>query len=289
MSKEQIRLGALCLIASEILMAMMAAMVKHLSDELPTEVVMFFRNLLGMIPLLALLMVPPRGIAKMATRRFGSHFIRAVAGLGSMYCYFYTLSQIPLAEAVMVKMTTPFFIPVVAFLWMGDRVRGPTVAAILLGFVGVAFILRPMPGHFDSAYLIALLGALLMSIAMVGIRNMAATEPATRIVFWFTLTGTVISAVPLLWTPLQIAPQLWPWLLAMGIIATFGQSLMTLSYRFASPARIGVYNYSSVIWAALLGYLFWDELLHWTTLVGTVLIIAAGVWNLRQGQPKPAT
>lgn len=286
--QNQVGRGALLLIFSELLLAVMAAMVKHVSQDLPPEVVTFFRNLLGLAVLLPFLL-QRGGLHAMATRRLGGHLIRAVAGLAAMYCYFYTIAHIPLAEAVLVKMTTPFLMPLIAWLWLGDRIGPRTLLAIMLGFVGVSFVLRPVPGHFDPVHLVALAGAALMSVAMVGIRSISDTEPPRRTVFWFGVFSSLISAVPLLWVRPLPGPEHWPWLVAIGVVATAAQITMTTAYKLASPGRIGIYNYTSVVWAALLGLVFWAEALHWSTLVGTALIFAAGVWNLeRKGRVSAA-
>lgn len=286
--QNQVGRGALLLIFSELLLAVMAAMVKHVSQDLPPEVVTFFRNLLGLAVLLPFLL-QRGGLHAMATRRLGGHLIRAVAGLAAMYCYFYTIAHIPLAEAVLVKMTTPFLMPLIAWLWLGDRIGARTLLAIMLGFVGVSFVLRPVPGHFDPVHLVALAGAALMSVAMVGIRSISDTEPPRRTVFWFGVFSSLISAVPLLWVRPLPGPEHWPWLVAIGVVATAAQITMTTAYKLASPGRIGIYNYTSVVWAALLGLVFWAEALHWSTLVGTALIFAAGVWNLeRKGRVSAA-
>jgi drug/metabolite transporter (DMT)-like permease len=178
-------------------------------------------------------------------------------------------------------MTAPFFLPLIGLIWLGDRVRPQTWWAILLGFIGVLVILRPGSGAFNPVLLLALASAALMGVAKVSIRRMADSEPPRRIVFWFGIFSTLISAIPMIWS------QSWPdstqfgWLLAIGLIATLAQMCMTHAYQLASPGRIGVYNYSSVIWAVALGWLFWGESLYATFLIGTLLIVSAGMWNLR--------
>lgn len=273
--------GALLLMLGELLLALMAAIIKHLSAELPSEVIVFCRNLLGLIILMPML-IGHGGLRGLRTERIGIHFVRAASGVAAMFCFFYTIAHIPLAEAVLVKMTVPFLLPLVGWLWLGDRISSRTFYAIVLGFIGVLFILRPGSGEFDPVILVALLGAALMSIAKVSIRRMADSEPPRRIVFWFGVFSTLISAVPLLWArPLPTLEHL-PWLIAIGLLATVAQIAMTTAYQLATPGRIGIYNYTAVIWAAALGLIFWGEWLHWTTIAGTLLIFIAGVWNLRQ-------
>src|SRR5690606_14939653 len=139
---------------------------------------------------------------------------------------------------------------------LGDRVRPQTWCAIMLGFLGVIVILQP-GGEFNPVLLAALGSAALMGIAKVSIRRMADTEPASRVVFWFGVFSTVISAVPMIWNSVWPNLQQWFWLLGIGVVATMAQFCMTRAYQLASPGRIGVYNYSSVVWAVLLGWLFW--------------------------------
>lgn len=170
--------GALLLVLGEGLLAVMAAMIKHLSDTLPVEMIVFGRNLIGLAVLLPVL-VASGGIRDLRTSHLRLHFIRGFTGVTAMFCFFFTIAHIPLAEAVLVKMTVPFFLPLVAWLWLKDRISGYTWAAIVLGFVGVGVILRADEGVVDPVMLVALAGAAIMSIAKVSIRRMAASEPRT--------------------------------------------------------------------------------------------------------------
>jgi len=272
--------GALLLIIAELLLAMMAAMVKHLADlGVPNETLVFFRNLFGLLFLFPLLL-SGGGLRQLKTRRIGIHLVRASTGVAAMFLFFYAIAHVSLAEAVLVKMTAPFFLPLIALFWLGDRVRPQTWWAILLGFVGVVVILRP-GGEFNPVLLVALASAALMGIAKVSIRRMADTEPPRRIVFWFGVFSTIIAALPMLWRNVWPTPEQLVWLLAIGLVATIAQMAMTHAYQLASPGRIGVYNYSSVIWAVLFGWLFWAESLYWSFLIGSLLIVGAGLWNLR--------
>lgn len=273
--------GAVMLITGELLLALMAAMIKHLTDQgLSSESMVFFRNLFGLLFLFPILF-RSGGLGQLKTQRIGIHLVRAITGVGAMFLFFYTIAHVTLAEAVLVKMTAPFFLPLIGLIWLGDKVRPQTWWAILLGFAGVVVILRPGSGAFNPVLLLALASAALMGIAKVSIRRMADSEPPRRIVFWFGLFSTLISTIPMFWN------ERWPdqvqlyWLLGIGLIATAAQMCMTQAYQLASPGRIGVYNYTSVIWAVTLGWLFWGETLYLSFLLGTLLIVGAGIWNLR--------
>jgi|TARA_R110000796_G_scaffold165718_1_gene282539 drug/metabolite transporter (DMT)-like permease len=272
--------GALLLVLGEGLLAVMAAMIKHLADTLPVEMIVFGRNLIGLAVLLPVL-VASGGIRDLRTSHLRLHFIRGFTGVTAMFCFFFTIAHIPLAEAVLVKMTVPFFLPLVAWLWLNDRISGHTWAAIVLGFVGVGVILRADEGVVDPVMLVALAGAAIMSVAKVSIRRMAASEPPHRVVFYFSLFATLLSALLLLRVQQMPTGTEMLWLLAIGSVAIAGQFAMTTAYQLARPGQVGVYNYSAVVWAAFLGWLFWGETLVLSTVLGTLLIIGAGIWNLK--------
>ncbi|HAD46670.1 MAG: EamA family transporter [Alcanivorax sp.] len=280
MKPDQPFKGALLLVLGEGLLAVMAAMIKHLADTLPVEMIVFGRNLIGLAVLLPVL-VASGGIRDLRTSHLRLHFIRGFTGVTAMFCFFFTIAHIPLAEAVLVKMTVPFFLPLVAWLWLNDRISGHTWAAIVLGFVGVGVILRADEGVVDPVMLVALAGAAIMSVAKVSIRRMAASEPPHRVVFYFSLFATLLSALLLLRVQQMPTGTEMLWLLAIGSVAIAGQFAMTTAYQLARPGQVGVYNYSAVVWAAFLGWLFWGETLVLSTVLGTLLIIGAGIWNLK--------
>ncbi len=272
--------GALLLVLGEGLLAVMAAMIKHLSDHLDTEVIVFARNLFGLLILIPII-ASRGGFGQLRTRFLHLHMIRGFTGVTAMFCFFYTIGHIALAEAVLVKMTVPFFLPIVAWLWLREVISLRTWLAIIGGFAGVAVIMDVSSGSVNPVMWVALAGAAIMSVAKVSIRRMAVSEPAQRVVFYFALFATLFSALPLPWVSTLPAGTDYLWLFAIGLVATGGQYAMTTAYQIARPGQVGVYNYSSVVWAALLGWMFWGETLVLTTLIGTLLIVAAGVWNLK--------
>ena len=271
--------GALLILLGEALLSIMGAIIKHLSIELPTEVVVFYRNLFGLIMLVPIILHAGPGTLK--TQKLHLHFIRAGVGLSAMYGFFYVIANMPLAEAFLVKLTTPLFMPIVAALWLGESIQSKTRWAIFIGFLGVVFILRPGTEAFTPIALIGIGAAFLASTAKVTIRKMGSTEPSVRIVFYFGVISSLLSAIPLTWAWQVPEAHHWPWIALMGLVGTLGQLALTRAYRIAKPGQIGPYVYSSVLYGALLGYVFWGEHLLVTTIIGSALIIVAGIWNLK--------
>ena len=263
------------ILSAELLFASMAAAIKLTSVYLPNESIVFFRNLLVVLILLPWIMY--QGLDKMSTRQFRLHLLRSLAGLGAMYCFFYTLIHLPLAEAILLKTTLPFFIPIISLLWLGETVQSLVYWAILIGFIGITVILKPGMETFSPVALIALMSGLLAALARSTIRRMSETEPSMRVVFYFALISTLISAVPMSWAWVTPNGSTWGLLLIIAVLGIGAQLLMTQAYmRATSSAQLGPFSYTSVIFATLYGWLFWNEQIDLWFLIGTVLIIIAG-------------
>jgi len=276
--------GALLILLGEALLAVMGAIIKHLSLDLPTEVIVFYRNLFGLLLLLPI--VFNSGFSSLKTQKFHLHLLRAGVGLTAMYGFFYVLGNMPLAEAFLVKLTTPFFMPIIAAIWLGESIRRKNVAAIALGFIGVIFILRPGTDAFTPIALIGIGAAFLAGSAKVTIRLMGSTESSVTIVFYFGVISSILAAIPLLWSWQVPLAHNWPWIVLMGLAGTLGQLALTRAYRIANPGQIGPYVYSSVVYGAALGWFIWGESLLISTIIGSALIILAGILNL--SRPKKA-
>ncbi len=268
--------GALYILGSALMFATLGALIRQASTCLPNEMIVFFRNLF------ALLFVVPLFLARhspdqLRTTVPGLHLLRSAAGLGAMYCYFYALAHMKLAEAVLLSYTSPLIIPLVASLWIHEKVSHRVGSAVVIGFVGVVFILKPGAGLFQAAALVALGAAAMASVAMVTIRRMSATEPPVRIVFFYTLLATLISGLPLMWAWQTPGRGTWGLLLLIGVVAMAGQFLMTKGYSLAPASQVGPFIYATVVFAALIGWVVWGESLDMFTGIGATLVCLAGI------------
>jgi drug/metabolite transporter (DMT)-like permease len=268
--------GGLLVLASALLFAGVGALVKAASADLPTEVVVFFRNAVAMVFLLPWLLIRHRNLS-LKTSCPHLHFLRAAAGLGAMYCFFIALKLMRLADAMLLCYTLPIFIPIIEWLWLKEPVSRQTKIAVIVGFIGIGMVLKPGFGLFQAAGLVGLASGLLAALAIVGIRRMTVTEPVVRVVFYFTVFGTLVSAIPLLWAWQNPAGRLLEMLCVMGVLAIMAQMCLTKGYSLAPAGQVGPFNYGNVVFAALLGWLIWGETLDGLTLVGAVLTCSAGI------------
>lgn len=281
MSVPRLYLAAGLLLLAEACFAGIGALVKLTSQEASQAQVVFFRNFFALLVMLPWIMLQGRQI--LPTQRWYLHLSRATTGIISMYCFFYIISQLPLAQAMMVLLLSPFIVPVIARCWLGERASSLTWLGIVLGFAGVCLALPLQGGVGNMAILgLALLSAFLVAVTKTTIRYMSDTEPAARIVFYFSLLTAIISALPLpfYWQPLPAVA--WWGFSGMGLLAALGQMAMTKAYALAPASDIGMWTYSSVVFAGLFGYLFWQEPVSLSWLAGVLVIFYAGYVTSRQ-------
>lgn len=260
----------------------MGALIKRAGADLPNAMLVFLRNagaLLFMLPWL--IRIRPGGL-KTGRRAFAYHLLRTLTGLGAMYLFFYAITRLPLAEAMLLNQTAALFIPFIAYLWLDERFGWRILLALAVGFSGVAFILKPGEALTEPAALIGLGSGFLAALSMVTIRRNTRTEPPARIVFYFSVLATLGAAVPLFWSwQTPTLPQTLL-MLAAGGFAVAGQLLVTKGYAIAPPAQVGPFTYSSILFATLYGWLFWGEVPDAWTGVGACLIVAGGALAMRR-------
>lgn len=278
-------LAAALVVGAEFMFASNGAVIRWMSSSVDNAVMVFFRNLFGLMLLLPWLL--HGGLARLKTEKAGLHLLRGLSGLSAMYCFFYAIANLPLAEAMLLKLTSPLFIPVIAVLWLRERLHWQVVAALLGGFAGVYVILAPNLAAMATPMLVALLGGVFAAMAKVTMRRLGSTEPPERTVFYFALIGTLVSALPLPWSlpQTEFSPTIFMGLFAIGLLATIGQLLLTRGFARAPAVRVSPYGYFAVIFGGFWGWLFWDEILSWTTLVGSLMILAAGILALHSRKP----
>ncbi|WP_275540961.1 DMT family transporter [Aliidiomarina sanyensis] len=270
------------LLFAELCFAATSAMVKYLAPDIPATHLVFFRNFFALIVLLPWLY--KRRQTAFRTSQLKLHLLRAVTGIAGMYLFFYVITQVALAKATLVLLMAPFIIPVISWFWLKERIGPALWFAIALGFLGVLIFLNPFAGGFPAVMLFAFLAAFLAAWAKTVIRKLSKTESPSKIVFYFSFFATVMTAIPVLINWQQLSWQLWMGVMLMGVFAVLGQLTMTRAFSMAPPSQIGVFTYSSVLFAALIGYLIWGEAFTVHMLVGTAIIMSAGYLTIRQNR-----
>lgn len=265
-------------------LALMFALVKWCGDQsVPVFEIILFRNLFAFVPL-GLYIWRTTGFEVLRTQRPFGHLARSAVGLAGMVCGFSAVQYLPLSEATALQFASPLFMTALSALLLAEPVGRHRWAAVILGFIGVMIMARPLPGQMNLVGVtFGLLSALGVAGAMVAIRQIADTERGPTIVFYFTLAGTVLGLIGSLlfgWT-IPDARTLGLLVLA-GLVGGVGQLFLTEALRVAPIGVVAPFDYTQLIWAALLGLVIWDEFPHPATLVGAAIVTASGIYILHR-------
>lgn len=272
-------LGIALKFASVVVFAAMTVCIKFLGSDIPAGQTIFVRGVISVI-VLALIAWNTEGLHLLTTRKWRSHALRSIAGTAAMFCLFVAVPMIPLADLTAITFSSPMFLTVLAMVFLGERIHRFRWTALGIGFLGVLITIGPHLSFADGAsagVAIALANAFLSAIAMVFLRSMSGGEHAITITFYFSLTFMACAALTAIQGWPVPTPQQWLLIGLAGVLGVFGQLLMTYSYRYAEASTIAPIDYSNMIMAVLLGYVFFGEVPSLSIWIGAPLIVGAGV------------
>jgi len=282
-------------LASAFLFTVMSVLVRDLGQRAPVGEVVFFRGLFAIIPVLAIYAWRGEIWDAIATRSPFGQLLRGLISATGMYANFGALARIPIADVTAIGFASPLITVALAALILKERVRIYRWSAVVVGFGGVIVMLLP---HLDVGKyamvataattfgsLLALCSAFTNAAAQIQTRRLVKTEKTASIVFYFSVVCAIGGAVtlPFAWytpTALELVQ-----FVMLGVLGGVGHILLTQSYRYATASVIAPFDYSTMIWALLLGYWFFGEVPGLLVLIGAAIVIASGlfvIWRERQ-------
>lgn len=264
----------------------MASCIKAVADHVPPGETVFFRSLFA-IPVIFVWLAWQHDLARgLATANPMGHCWRGLVGTTAMGLGFAALGLLPLPEVTAIGYAAPILTVILAAMFLGERVRIFRLSAVALGMVGVVIVLSPrltIIGEQSVATaealgaMLMLMGAVFMALAQVFVRKLVNTEGTPAIVFYFSVSATVLSllTLPFGWVvPTGMEAVL---LVTAGLLGGVGQICLTTSYRHAETSVIAPFEYTSIILAVAVGYWIFDEVPTTATLAGVGLVVLAGL------------
>jgi len=279
-------MGALWMLLSALLFGCMGVLVKIGAAHFSSGELVFYRSLFSFLFIGAMLARSGTGLA---TPHWRGHMWRGLSGTVAMMLFFYCISVLPLATAITLNYTSALFLAALTVIVAREKLHLPLGAVLALGFLGVVLLLRPTLAQAQLGIgLLGLLSGLLAGVAIFNVRQMGQQgESALRIVFYFNLTAVAGSGAWMVgagtYAGTLHAPAIsdLPLLVAIGASATLAQLAMTHAYRIGHTLAISSLSYSTIAFATLFDWLFWQRALPLAAWLGMLLIIASGVVSLR--------
>ena len=254
-------------------LATMSALIKYLDSTLPITELMFLRCIIAVPFLIAILIRKKKPLLVTARKTL---LIRSLFGTFAMYCFYYALANLPLADCIFIGRTQPLILALLAPLVIGEKAPRTAWISIGFGLVGAACVINPTMTLSKGAWA-AFFGACSAAMAHLLIRRLNRTDDPAVIVFNFTLLLSIYSGMAALHNFTPPSASQWLVICAISGLASGGQYLLTKAYSLDRAPLVAAASYSSVILSIIYGYFFWGEKVSSLSLFGGLLIIIGGI------------
>ncbi len=275
--------GMLSIMAAAFFFAAMNVFVK-LSGDLPAPQKSFFRNLIAMI---FAFMILTRSGEKLSYRKkdLPMLLMRSIFGTIGILCNFYAVDHLLVSDASMLNKLSPFFVIIFSALFLKEKANTVQKISVVIAFIGALFVVKPSMDVFQNINsLIGVMGGLGAGIAYTCVRQLGKQGvKGARVVFFFSSFSCLVLVPYLLVDYHPMTMQQLLCLVGAGLMAAGGQFSITAAYNFAPAKEISVFDYTQVVFAAILGFFFLGQIPDLYSVIGYVIIIGVAVWSfLRQ-------
>ena len=282
--------GILFMLASALISALNGAITKILSEDISALEIVFFRNLIGIgLILYTLKHTPPTLVGG----KFHLLFTRGLLGFIAMILFFYTITVIPLGEAITLNKTSPLFMAILAYYLLGEHLNVRVASALIVGFLGIIFITQPFGMSLSYEHILGVLGGFFAAAAYTTIKKIKDIYDSRVIVLSFVGVGSLLPALLFLIAPFVDVPsavaflfptfvvpmslKLWTFIIFMAFISTLSQWLLTKAYSSSQLSIIGVIGYTNIPFALGFGYMLGDSFPDSLSMIGIGFIILGGI------------
>lgn len=273
-------------IASVATFMVMASLIKATSSHIPAGEAVFFRSFFALPVIFVWLWSTHEIRTGLKTKNIASHIRRGLIGTMAMGLGFTGLGLLPLPEATAIGFASPVLAVIFAVVLLGEKIRAFRIGTVILGLIGVLIILSPRLSDFSSGIsnntetlgaIVVLGSAACAALAQIFTRKLVLIEKTVAIVFYFSLSSTILSLLTLPFGWVVPSFEEATMLIFAGIAGGMGQIFLTACYRFAPTAVIAPFDYTSMILALLVGYFIFSEVPTTIMLIGASVVITAGI------------
>ena len=268
--KPNLKLAVCLMILASIMYAVAGLFLNFIGNNVSTIMIVFVRFGFSLIILLPWLLKDTQLFKISNPRRI---FYRSICSIISLSCMFYALKYISLADGLLLNNTSALFVPIAAFVMLKAKTSIKIWLSIILGFIGVIFILNPDKKFLELASLVGLISGIIGGFTLVQIRQLSKVNSTQQILFYYFLTGTLVSGVliPFVWqTPLT---STWWQLLWVGVSSTLYQISIVLAYSYGPVRILSSLMFMSVICGAIFDLLLFGIVPDINSIIGMILII----------------
>lgn len=268
--------GIVFIILSAFGFAMMSAFIK-LSGDLPSIQKTFFRNLVSCIIAFSL-------ILKYKESAFGSKenrnilILRSIFGTLGIILNFYAIDRLVLSDANMLNKLSPFFVIIFSAIFLKEKIKSNQAIAVIIAFIGALFIIKPTLNFAIIPYVAGILGAIFAAAAYTCLRVLGGKEKFYTVVFFFSLFSTVSIFPFAIMAYKSMTIIQFVYLVLGGVFASIGQFGVTLAYKYAPAKEISIFDYSNIIFSAIISIVVFNVIPDKYSFIGYIIIFSASYY-----------
>ena len=274
---EHVVLGMSAAMGAFFMFTVMNTFAKLLSVNHSAIEIAFYRNLVASLPFLFMVFVLGRREILVLRAKPALVGLRAVLGSVSLVVTFLAFSMMPMADTTVLLFTSSLFIPILGVIFLKESVGRYRWAAVGIGFIGVVIMANPSAQANLAGIFVALSAALIHAVLQIILRYLGRHESPETITFYFFVIGTMVTALPLPFIAVRPTLAEIPLLVGVGLAGAAAQWLLSTAFRNARAAIVTVFNYSSIVWATLIGWMIWNEWPAPVVMAGAAVVIASNI------------
>jgi drug/metabolite transporter (DMT)-like permease len=256
--------------------SLMATITKHVSTSMPPLEMVFFRNFFSVACILPWALT--HGIPHIKAANFRLYFSRSLSSLFAMSVFFYSISIIPLTDAIALTFAVPLITTVFAYMFLGENVSLARCMALIVGFAGVIIIVRPGHNGFQYASLMVLGATIFWSVSNILIKKLSHTDHPRAMVFIMMLIMTPLTLPGALYVWQTPHLNELAWLVLLSICTNEAQFCMNKAYKNSQISLVMPFDFSRLIFTIILAYIFFAEIIDLWTLIGSLIIFSSSVY-----------
>ena len=270
--------GVIWMLIATFFFALMGTFVKLGGENFNSTELVFYRSLISLFIIIGIMRINK---ISYSSNYLKLHMTRSSIGFVSLLFFFYAINHLPLSTAISLNYTSPLFLGLLMPLILNRKIKTWLFLVVLIGFIGVFFILKPtFENQNYFAGLIGLISGLGAAIAYLYVTRLGQLkEPDLRTIFYFTLISTICSAIMMFFGEIhKIDYKYILILLGLGISATIAQIAITKAYRVGNTLGNAGLSYLTIIFSTIIGVIWLDEFIDKQTAFGIILIIISGIF-----------
>ena len=277
--KQSLMIGSIFIVLAFLANTIQSVFGKAIESEVSVEMFSWVTFLSALV--VVTIIVALRRFRDLKTTVQPMHLLRGGTGISGFLLFIGAAQATSLMNANVLLNTTPIFIPLLAMAFLHNRINRQLWLAIAMGFAGMVIIVKPSATIFtDPGNLLGLLAGFVTAIEFLAVKKLDESDSPLTQMFYFLLIGTVICSFLVAGKFQAITASHMLIMLATGICLVLFQFLLIKAYMYAKPHEIGAFQYSSVVFAAILGWVVFKESLDAATIAGTTLVCIGGYLSI---------